>query len=455
MRVPALVGAVLAHVIIGSASPVASAAVQRDNQKHDLASIFSLAAVDPSVEDNGLLSNAVGAILNGVTGGKHRSDDQTVEEAWETIQVAVDGKTNLLDIVVSLALALPGDILNLLNGYLDFELNSVDNKNAPLTKTSIYPSKAEGDAPYSVSEEDLRTAIYIPETFQYGKNGKKPVILVPGTAVPGGLTWYYSFGKLADAVPEADVVWLNIPGASLADVQVNAEYVAYAINYISAVSDTNVAVLSWSQGGLNIQWSFKYWPSTRDVVDDFIAISPDFRGTVVADAACPLLSGIYCTPALFQQRYETTFIEVLRADGGDSAYVPTTTLYSSFDEIVQPQSGENASAILNDARGVGVTNNHAQTVCAGQPGGGVYLHEGMLYNPLSWALAADALRHDGPGDVSRIDTERVCADIIAPQLGVDDLLGSEGLLLVAVAEQMVFDQKPFKEGPIASYAHDQ
>ncbi|KAL5001439.1 hypothetical protein BDV10DRAFT_182351 [Aspergillus recurvatus] len=344
MRIPAFLSVVSANVLIGSASPVALGAVQRD--KHDLASILTQAADVPAVEENGLLSDVIGAIVDGVI---------------------VDGKSNLTDIVASLALA-----------------------------------------------------IYISESLK--------LVILYRTAVPAGLTRYFSFGKLVDAVREADAVWINIPGPSLADAQVNAEYVAYAINYISAVSDSNVAVLSWSQGGLNVQWSFKYWPSTRDVVDDFIAISPDFRDP---------------------QIYETDFIEVLRANGEGSVYVTTTTLYSSFNEIVQPQSGDNASAILNDAQGEGVTDNHAQTVCAGRPGSGVYLHEGM------WALAVDALRHDGPGDVSRTDIENVCADLIAPQLGVDDLLGSEGLLLVAVAELMAFNQKPSGEGPIASYARNQ
>jgi hypothetical protein len=115
-------------------------------------------------------------------------------------------------------------------------------------------------------------------------------------------------------------------------------------------------------------------------------------------------------------------------------------------------SGANASAILDDAHGVGVSNNHLQTVCALQPGGGVYLHEGTLYNPLTWALAADALRHKGPGDIRRIDTEKVCAGLIAPQLGAGDLLGSEGLLLIAVAEILAYSPKAFEEPVIASYA---
>ncbi|KAL4811536.1 hypothetical protein BDV18DRAFT_156122 [Aspergillus unguis] len=453
MRVSAFVGLALANAIISSANPMASGPgmVRRDDGT--IASILSLAVDDPSVDvDKNKLSETVDGLLGGIIGGE-QGKNQSVEDAWTSTQNATSGTTNLLEAAVNLLLstAIPDDILNLLNGFASLQLNSVSNKNAPVTGKSIYP-KENNDAPYSVKEEDLRAAIYIPDSFKYGKDGKKPVILVPGTAVPAGLTWYYSFGKLASAVPEADVVWVNIPGASLRDVQVNSEYIAYAINYISAVAESNVAVISWSQGGLDTQWSLKYWPSTRDVVDDFIAISPDFDGTVIADYACPLLSPLACTPSLFQQRYKSDFIEALRANGGDSAYVPTTTLYSTFDEIVQPQSGNNASAILKDVRGVGVTNNLAQTVCGSQPAGGAYTHEGMLYSPLSWALAADALRHDGPGDVSRIDVEKVCADIVAPQLGVDDLLGSEGLLLVAAANLLAYVPKAFNEPAVASYA---
>jgi hypothetical protein len=40
-------------------------------------------------------------------------------------------KVQSLNIVVSLALALPGDILNMLNGRLKLQLNSIADKNTP------------------------------------------------------------------------------------------------------------------------------------------------------------------------------------------------------------------------------------------------------------------------------------------------------------------------------------
>jgi hypothetical protein len=118
-----------------------------------------------------------------------------------------------------------GNILSLLNGHLNQELNTLHNKNPPLAGTSIYPLRKQGDAPYSVSEDNLGAAIYIPELFKYGTNGKIPVILVPGTAIPAGMTYYFNFGKLASAMLESDIVWVNIPASSLADVQVTSEYI--------------------------------------------------------------------------------------------------------------------------------------------------------------------------------------------------------------------------------------
>lgn len=368
-------------------------------------------------------------------------------------QLFDDGQPNIVDAAHAIAFSglVPADILPFLDGYLDDDLNSRHNQN-PAPRQNIYPSKATGDAPYSTPEDTLRAAIYIPDSFSYGQNGRTPVILVPGTAIPAGTTYHYTFSKLGNTSP-IDVVWVNLPRASLSDAQVNAEYVAYAINYISALcAGPNVAVISWSQGGLNTQWALKYWPSTRTVVKDLVAMSPDFHGTVVEEAICPAATFVICTPSIWQQSWEAEFIQTLRDDGGDSAYIPTTTVYSSFDELVEPMSGANASAILADERSVGVTNAHLQTVCAGQLAGGVYTHEGVLYNPLAWALAIDAITHEGPADLSRLDLAQVCQRELPPALNLEDLLGTEGILLVAVAELLAYRPQPTSEPPIKAYA---
>ena len=143
----------------------------------------------------------------------------------------------------------------------------------------------------------------------------------------------------------------------------------------------------------------------------------------------------------------------MRSNNGDSAYVPTTTLYSGlFDEIVEPQQGTGASAFLNDARGVGVTNNEAQSVCPGLPAGSFYTHEGMLYNPLSLALLQDAMKNGGPGLISRIDLGTLCNQYLATGLNIGDLLLTENAALIAAAALITYLPKVTKEPVIKAYA---
>ena len=339
-----------------------------------------------------------------------------------------------------------------LGGYLS-GINSVNNVNPINPNPPVYPKKSPRDAPYSLTEAQLRAAIYIPSTFQYGKNGKQPVILSPGTGSFGGVNFQSNYIKLLSNSTFADLVWLNIPGALLGDAQVNAEYVAYAINYISGIShNLPVAVIGWSQASLDSQWAFKYWPSTRNTTTDYIGISPDIHGTVLAYALCPGFPQIPCDPAILQQTYNSNFITTLRANGGDSAYVPTTSIYSITDEIVQPQSNPNASAFYNDARAVGVTNNQLQSLCPGMPAGSVYTHEGVLYNAVAFALAVDALTHIGPGQPGRIDLAGLCQEFVAEGLSLGDVVATEGLIPLAVVNVLAYQPKVLVEPPIMPYA---
>ncbi|KAF5532940.1 lipase B [Fusarium mexicanum] len=192
-----------------------------------------------------------------------------------------------------------------------------------------------------------------------------PVILFPGTSFQG------SFISLLTGVDWADPVWVNVPELLLGDAQVNAVYAAYALNYIASLSKRSVAIIGWSQGNIDARWAFKYWPSTRKVTTDHVAISADCKGTALANFVG--LSGIRNTPSVVQQEAGSDFIKTLWSDGGDSGYVPTTSLYSSFlDEIVQPQQGAGASAYLLDERNVGVKNAEVQKVCAVKPGASLW-----------------------------------------------------------------------------------
>lgn len=330
-----------------------------------------------------------------------------------------------------------------------------DNNTNPQPSTTIYPKKLPCDAPYSVSEAELRRQIFIPSTFTYGQ--KPPVILFPGTGGRGGQNFMGNFEVLLANVDYADLVWVNPTSFLLADAQYNSELAAYAINYISAISQNqNVSIIGWSQGNINIQWATKYWPSTRSIVSDHIAVSPDYHGTTQTGLIGAAVNGVGVaySPSVIQQEYDSNYIKTLRSFGGDSAYVPTTNVYSgTFDEIVEPQQGANASAILLDARNVGVTNAQVQLVCgADSPAGFFQTHESMLSNPLSAALAMDALTHAGPGNISRIDLTTVCSTPIAAGLSFENFLETEEDILIAGLAVLTFFEATNVEPAISSYA---
>lgn len=143
-----------------------------------------------------------------------------------------------------------GAITELVLGALTGE-NSHSNQN-PAPPTAIYPQKGGSDAPYSLDEETLREAIFIPDDFDAkDKAGQLPIVLLPGTGNTGFITFQGNYIKLLQADNRFNPVWVNIPGYLLDDAQTNAEYAAYAINYIGAVTGKKLGVIAWSQGNID------------------------------------------------------------------------------------------------------------------------------------------------------------------------------------------------------------
>ena len=156
-----------------------------------------------------------------------------------------------------------GDLATIASSYAQDSSTMNDNPINP--SPAVYPKASPSDAPYSLTEQQLRQVIYIPPGFTYGK--LPPVLFLEGTASVSGQTFGPNFGKLLAAHKVADPVYVNIPGMNLADIQVAAEYAAYAVNYISGISNgTNVTTLSWSAGSLDGQWACLLYtsPSPRD-----------------------------------------------------------------------------------------------------------------------------------------------------------------------------------------------
>lgn len=252
-----------------------------------------------------------------------------------------------------------------------------------------------------------------------------PILLAPGTASIGSTVYAGNFVKLMQNSTAFDPIPMDIPDNLLGDVQVNAEYHAYAINYVGSITNRQVGMVTWSQGSLNMQWALKYWPSTRPVVSDFVAISGDLNGTNVGSVDA--VQGTVPAPAaLFQQESDAVFIKTIRNNGGDSAYVPTTSIYSNTDQVISPQNGTDASAFFKADNGVPANNYEVQTICANQAAGGNFSHGGMLCNSFAIAVAMDAFSNPGPGDASRLDLARVCSFPVAEGLNVMDQAATMG-----------------------------
>lgn len=75
-----------------------------------------------------------------------------------------------------------------------------------------------------------------------------------------------------------------------------------------------------------------------------------------------------------------------------------------------------------------------------------------MYSSVAYALVKDALTHDGPGSLERIDLKSECLKFVADGLGLTDVLATEGSLIVALAAIVGYLPKTTKEAAIASYA---
>lgn len=136
-------------------------------------------------------------------------------------KVANANPENLIDSIATLVLnSLGPESLEGVFGEFSTGSNSESNVNPREPLAPIYPSVMTGDAPYNIDEATLRAAIYIPDSFTYGK--KPPVILVPGTGLKGGLNFEPNLGKLLPNEDHADPLWLNVPGWQLENVPWNS-----------------------------------------------------------------------------------------------------------------------------------------------------------------------------------------------------------------------------------------
>jgi triacylglycerol lipase len=220
---------------------------------------------------------------------------------------------------------------------------------------------------------------------------RTPLMLVTGTGASGDEA--YAIGKGALDRYGAPVCWVNFPNHTTADLQVSVQYLVHGLRTMSRRAGRKVAVFGISQGALLPRVALTYWPSLRGKVSDVIGAAGPHHGTV-SDRFDRCKADPGCIPAGWQQAAGSSFLRALNARSDETpGRTAWTTVRSSTDETVRPQTGPRPTSALR-----GASNVLIQDVCPGRETS----HIGTALDSVTFALAIDAIGHDGPGRVSRL-----------------------------------------------------
>lgn len=281
-----------------------------------------------------------------------------------------------------------------------------------------------GDAPYGARKGQLSSILNCPNGQPSASTNT--VLLVHGTGSTGYESWAHGYVPALTAAgytacyvslrkflllivqsykPEDADASCMIANRSSGDVQLSSAYVAYNMHLVSSLSGGKpISVIGHSQGGPNIQWALRFFPSTRNVVKTYVGLSPDLGpGTTYFRTECDAAGQLgACTAATWQQATNSNFYAALNYK--NKAFVESTLIWTSADQIVTPPEP--------NAQLPGATTIQVQTVCPNQ----MPDHFAQLINPTTYAIALDALAN-GYAVASRIP-QSACVGNEAPGMDI-------------------------------------
>ena len=268
-----------------------------------------------------------------------------------------------------------------------------------------------------------------------------PVLLVPGTNLDphANFSWNYERAFREQRRPYCTV---SLPQWGLADVQVSGEYVVHALRTMSRLAGREVDVLGYSQGGMVPRWALRFWPDTRRLVDDLVALAPSNHGTYDSVVTC---SAGPCHPSHWQQAATARFIEALNSGTEAFRGIDYTVVYTRYDEVVTPNVDGSGSALNNGERHV--VNVALQDVCPGNVADHLAIGS---YDPVAYALAVDALDNRGPADPERVPLG-VCAQALQPGVDPAQFGAGYGLMLQTIGQSSMEGPKTPAEPPLKRY----
>lgn len=281
------------------------------------------------------------------------------------------------------------------------------------------------------------------------RNGKEPVLLIPGTAFTAKAQFAWSWQP---ALTRAGIPWCAVtpPENSLGDLSIAGEYDTYAIRKTYELAGRKIAVVGHSQGAMRPRWALRFWPDTRVMVADMVSVAPDNQGVSLnAPALAPALMGttcslIGCPQGIWQQLRGSQFMQAINSGQETFPGVDYSVIYSETDGVVAPPD-----TVLHPAAGTSYRRTSIQSICPGRLAD--HLTNGSV-DAVSWAMVADAITNPGPVEGSRIDLA-VCGQAFLP--GQDPIAALTGAVNapLQIANAAATTPRATAEAALPCYVH--
>lgn len=334
-------------------------------------------------------------------------------------------------------------------------LLSACSSSSPTTTTGA-KDEFSNEPALETSQDVLDAALHCTD---FTHPDKPAVLLVHGTFTAGQEQYEWNYIPLLSA-RGFDVCAVTYPDRGLGDQQISAEYVVNALRRMHARTGRKVAMIGHSQGATMPRWALKWWPSARNAVDDFIMEAGPNHGTAIAaPATLETELGLGALPVgilpagFYQFAPASNFVNALNANDETPGDIDYTNIYTLTDELVQPAIPVPTAAMDYGQNNPHVTNQLIQDLCPLQITDHVTIG---TTDAVAFALALDAITHDGPADPQRAGGSALCTNI---PIILDPAIASAGVnALVTILQSDVAAGVPdphlaSAEPPLKSYVH--
>jgi triacylglycerol lipase len=284
-----------------------------------------------------------------------------------------------------------------------------------------------GTASYSVPTAKLDRALACKGgTANLDGEGKlDPVLLVHGRSSTPEHAWGSNYWT---ALPDRgfDACWVQLPDGAVGDIQIDAEYIARAIEVMHEATGEQIDVLGMSQGGVSSRWAVKYFPAGAFVDDQIALVSPN-HGADLAEETIARDGSV--SEGLWQLDPDSNFLRSLNRGDESPGPVDYTSVYSKTDPLLKPPRTQGVE---------GGTNILLQDLCPGRR----VSHGDTRRDAVVYELVIDALTNPGGADPARVDPN--CSQVWLPGADTEPV----PVILEGPVDPHITDREP----PLMPYA---